>query len=563
MIHGQKRSTLRTLAGLGWLAIAQTFLAGVAVAGDGGQSPSPLAVDDHVVLAIGTASVTVSHAELRANDHAAFRGVVSVERAPIHGALVESADRLEYTPRDDFWAIGSDLIVYRLDTSGGTSYATLYLVAERRRFVHVAEFGFEDPSDLPNGATPGLAIETVEPLVGKGSLAVRVSDPGDDVHGTLVLPEDTQQAGPGNPGEVDACAGGFASIVPYGEGEPEDAAGYLLLLGHARADIHTAAVRVGVTRGSSDLFVEVRESGTAPLWHRSAILDRGNEVVRLAVAFAESDGYLSALLRADGLAVRTPRVAFSDPLPTHARIGFFQPEMGGSTADLLYDLVHLGTEAAGAPGGDTGRLLAADDFEDDTLDAWTASYGTGLVTSSASALSGDVGLGVSGLGGGPSFLSFRTRPVGQTPDPRFRRLTARTSLDVSSFSLEPGYTLAPISIHSGDSPLFGDVGFRLEAFWVAGRPNLGLLLYDGGEWVTSGSVSVAVESALELQVGRADGPGLDNGWARLWVDGAIAHQVYRLDNHQRELRSVHFGAEAFLPYVASGTLRFDDAAITR
>ena len=50
---------------------------------------------------------------------------------------------------------------------------------------------------------------------------------------------------------------------------------------------------------------------------------------------------------------------------------------------------------------------------------------------------------------------------------------------------------------------------------------------------------------------------------RLWADGEILQELFHLDNEDRPLRTVHFGAKSFYSQYVSGTLRFDDLNVTR
>ena len=546
------------------LVVLLGFLFSVALSAQPRQEPT--AVDDGVKVPLGAANVTITYNDLLANDINATHGTVTLIKWPIHGQIFLDPinARFDFVPTDDFWAIRSDLVVYRLDTPVGSSFATLYIVPEVKGYVNVTEHDFEEQGDLPPDATVGMTIETENPLFGEGSLSAVTSS--GDVYGTLILPGPTHQAGGGNSGEVDGCVGGVDTIGGgyTSEIESDEILGYLMLFGDADATVDTAVVRVGVLGSGRDLFVEVKSVDAADntAWHTSEILDRGNNIVRFSAAYSEGNGLLRAVLQADGLAVRTHNVEFHGAAPTHVRLGFFQADGPGSSANLMYDLLHLGTDRTKAIvslGALLDPLQQADDFEDETLDAWTGSYGT-VVQGAASALTGDTGLGV-GFSSGSSFVSYQSAG---TSGLQFRQLTARSTVDLSSFSIGSGRRLAIITATSDNHALFGTEDFELRLS-SNGTDLLAaaFFLEEGGGWSKSSWIPVSGQHVFELQMGRSDGPGIDNGWMRLWKDGLPMAAVFGMANDDQALRNVHFGAKSFDPAMVLGTVHLDDTTVTR
>ncbi len=535
----------------------------------------PQAADDFHRVLLGEDTKTVTFAELLANDAHVDGATVTVVRHALREQSSVESNAIVFTPDNDFWSVGSDLVVYRVDTAAGSSFGTLYFATERNAFLQPAVFDFEDPNQpLPMGV--GLVHDLGAPLIGTGSIRVQPASTDDDAY--LAIPIDGEGESNVGSGETDGCAGGLAEIPSDGS-DDINAAGYLLLLGDENADVTTAQARVGVTRGQGDLFIEVRVSdANGPGdFSRSALLPRGNDNVRFRVSFALENNFLIAMLRADGLAVRSPQVMHLEEGPSHIKIGFFQPDDGpGSDPSLVFDdltLGEIGPDVAMDRWMLYDPIQQADNFEDGTLDAWTDTWGAGVVQDAASLITGSLGLGITQFdANGPTFVSYQP-PVGGPDDKRFRKLTARAEFDLSSFSIHSGYLLRLIEIGSDEHAIFGVTDFELRVFVdIHSQTGFGLrpaFRQDHGSgsytWFDGDAVPLdTLSPRLELQVGRSDSSAANNGWIRLWVDGERVSELFGLVNDDQILRTVHFGAKAFSTESdAEGPIRIDDAMVTR
>ena len=561
-----KHLTLAAVAA--FLLISAALLPGFAF----GQAPQ--VVDDVRTVLIGEMSETVTFADLLSNDTNVDGATVTVVRHALRNQSYEGPDSIIFTPDDDFWSLESELVVYRVDTTAGSAYGTLYFVTERSSFLQPAEFDFEDPNDpLPTGV--GLSHNTSNPLIGSGSIHVQPASTTDDAYLTTPIGDGETNVGSG---ETDGCAGGLWTI-PHDGTDDVEPAGYLLLLGDENATVDTAQARVGVTRGQGDFFIEARisDANGEGGFLRSELLPRGNDTIRFRMSFALENNFLVAMLRADGLAVRSPRALHMEAGPTHVKLGFFQPDGSpGSMPGIFFDDLTLG-EVVPDLYADSSMfydpIQQADHFEDGTLDAWTATYGAGVIQDAASLITGELGLGITQFKtNGPTFVSYQP-PVSGPGDTRFRKLTARAEFDLASFSINAGYLLRLIEINSETHAVFGSSDFELRIFVdTSAASGFGLrpaFRQDNGDgtftWVDGDAVPLdSLSPNLALQVGRSDSDATLNGWMRLWNNGEIVSEWFGLDNDDQVLRTVHFGAKGFSPSSnADGTIRIDDAMVTR
>lgn len=279
--------------------VLSSMLASAAFASDSRQ---PRAQDDlkQLVLTASTGEFWVS--DLLANDRGVDADTLfSVESEPVYGDLGTIGDRFVYSPRDEFWAVGSDSFVYRLSSQDGDSFATVHLVANRRDAAPEIDLDFEGQDGPLVPLAPGAALETIQALEGERSLRAGPTFEGGGSGVTIELDElDTQGplTGPHvepigvDNGDSDFCLGGLPdpgrpdeAIAPaqiFAAGTVSDVAGYLMLWGPAEAEADLAQVRVGITANLQQLFVEVR--GDDDSWYRSATMPRRGATARVRLA---------------------------------------------------------------------------------------------------------------------------------------------------------------------------------------------------------------------------------------------------------------------------------------
>jgi len=89
--------------------------------------------------------------------------------------------------------------------------------------------------------------------------------------------------------------------------------------------------------------------------------------------------------------------------------------------------------------------------------------------------------------------------------------------------------------------------------------------FDGGRYLGTGSFDVTISDAphvVEIDWKRSSSPAADDGWLKLWIDGAAAEgapnvSLANLDNNLSSLDFVRLGALS-VKTGASGTLFFDE-----
>ena len=160
----------------------------------------------------------------------------------------------------------------------------------------------------------------------------------------------------------------------------------------------------------------------------------------------------------------------------------------------------------------------ADGFEDKTTNGmdrvvWQRSdFRPGVVIPR-----GKYGLGVTGLSGGPSFVSFQPQIADEVAGRVVRGAEGRCT---SSFAIDPTYQLTLAAIRSASDPLFGDPDYHLRVMTDAG--SLGVKAFfrlDPETWLPEtygGWVPIAGNTVLRLQVGKADGSEY-----RQWLDAPL------------------------------------------
>ncbi len=526
----------------------------------------PIAVDDLRLVSLTETEVDLSFSALLDNDSADRSAAnVELERAPLHGQLVESSTGFVYTPDHTFWAVGSDQLTYRLEVGSETTYASVHLAARRFPLGPISGIDFDDPTETFLLQRPGLSFETNAPIKGAGSLAVRSTEVGGTSYFSVEV--DPDHVGPvaTDNGDTDFCLGGLPDPQAFGHGyqgySTNAPAGYVVLVGPNVADIDTAVVRVGLDQALTGLFLEVKEVdvGGNETWHRTETLAYQSETLRVQVSFDIEGDQLAALLRFDGLALRSPVVPFHGPRPTMNHLGFFLPPSGGTPYDLIFDAIQTATEeeAPGVGPGLVGPLLMADGLAADGSTAWAGIYGTGLEESTAP-LTGDDGfelLNISDV----AFSSYQV-PSSETAV----QLSMRARIDTSTLSIVVGRRLAIINIQSGSHPLFGLPEHELRFTELAGEIIASLRFHHGDDvWSGLSWTPVDGEHVVRIQIGRSDSPRIDNGWMRLWIDGEIAQELFDVPNDSLDLRTVHLGAKHFLTGMASGSIRFDEVTVTK
>lgn len=528
----------------------------------------PIAADDLRLVSLTETEVDLPFSALLHNDIAdRIAANVELERAPLHGQLMESSDGFIYMPEDTFWAVGSDQLTYRLEVGSETAYATVHLAARRFPLGPINAIAFDDPAETFLLQRPGLSFETDAPIKGAGSLSVRATETGGTSYFSVDLdPEGGPTVGPvaTDNGNTDFCLGGLPdppSAFGYLGVSTEGPAGYVLLIGSKHADIDDAIVRVGLQDDYNGLFLEVKEvlaDGTE-IWHRTKTLVHRSDTLRIQVSFDIEGDQLAALLRFDGLALRSPVVPFHGSHPESTHLGYFLPPSGGTAHNLVFDAIQVAIEdeAPGEGPGLVGPLLMADGLKADGSTAWAGSYGTGLQESVAP-LTGDQGFELHNVSG-VSFSSYQA-PSGETVE----QLSLRARIDTSALSIEEGRRLAIINIQSDSHPLFGLPEHELRLTEIAGEIIASLRFHHGDDvWSGLSWSLLEGEHVVRIQIGRSDSPRIDNGWMRLWIDGEIAQELFDVPNDGLDLRTVHLGAKHFLTDMVSGSIRFDEVTVTK
>ncbi len=530
----------------------------------------PIATDDLRLVSLTETTVDLPFSTLLSNDVAdRLAANIELERAPLHGQLWASSGGFIYVPDDTFWAVGSDQLTYRLEVGSHTAYASVHLAARRFPRGTTPAISFDDPTEISLLQRAGLSFETDDPIKGLGSLAVDTTLTGTSYFSVALNPGDNTSVEPAatDNGNTDFCLGSLpdprlpAPQSPsYLDSSFDDPAGYVLLTGSKVANLNSAIVRVGLEQDLNGLFLEVKQvdvDGTET-WHRTRTLAHGSDTPRIQVAFDIEDSQLVALLRFDGLALRSPVVPFHGTPPTFSHLGFFLPS-GGTDRRLVFDGIKVAIDP-GAPDagpGLVGPLLMADGLESDGSTAWAGFYGTGL-QASAAPLTGDHGFELFDF----SDVSFSSYQVPSSL--AAEQLSLRTRIDTSTLSVTEGRRLAIINIQSASHPLFGLPEHELRLTEISSE-TLASLRFHHGDDVWSGLTWTPLdgEHVVRIQVGRSDSPRIDNGWMRLWIDGEIAQELFDLPNDSLDLRTVHLGAKHFLADMVSGSIRLDEVTVTK
>ena len=190
-------------------------------------------------------------------------------------------------------------------------------------------------------------------------------------------------------------------------------------------------------------------------------------------------------------------------------------------------------------------FIFGDDFESGNLSkwSWAETEGGKLAVSTQAAWQGSYGLQVM-LDGADAPKLFDNSPNGET------HFSARFYLNPNSITLP----------NNGGIEIFDAVQWKfcLYLVWYNGGYNLQLCgINDTGSWFEGGLAPIANGwQAVELEWKAAASPGANDGYARLYIDGALASEITNIDNDTQVIDDISFGVED-IPSGASGALYFD------
>ena len=472
-------------------------------------------------------------------------GVVVVEPAT-HGSISVDhvAEELVFTPDFDFWGLSHDRFVISW-TAIGTPKVTVLLVSSDQSLDLVTSFEIGEP--LPDGTGDSLDISSAGVLVGDRGIYREVSPQSNVGFGsfgwqTLGTVEPGEPTGNGASGEIVIL---IDTPPPGGGGFFSDPGFWSLFGAYDTAGNMIAEIQVGyddlnentLLRGNFD------DSGNGnSLSTGDVILSAGVHRLRLE-AWTNEDG---------GLRI------FVDDLPV---LGL------GSPPNLLgsaFDGLALG-QLSGAPLVEqTTRidhlrvargieqpywdLVVADDFDGD-LTAW-ANIVDNAGQVSTEAASETLHLDLVGALGSESYLRDPTPSAAA-------ELSVRFSVDTTSLTMAAGDLMFIQAGYSGSPGPANHVQMRMKSagndfeIRAEAKDDSGALSTTAWQPLSRG------EHTLELRWRAATASDVEDGYVRLFLDGAFADQALGLQNAGRRVETLRLGAIG----VDSGThglLVFDD-----
>ncbi|HEX9733530.1 MAG TPA: hypothetical protein VGG06_16280 [Thermoanaerobaculia bacterium] len=487
----------------------------------------------------------------------------------LHGSVVKGfGDKIVYTPGDDFWSLRSDSFTYRFTTAKDPTVHTAIvqvvasLAAEGSLFddfegpFNRCEWTVNDPYDH-------LSFHEEPPGSGRQWLHVRDGADSSAYFGMVATQDPNGEPGwPGpcadNPivhGTTDDCftmrlSGTAPGNAPF---QGEVAILRARFTNELDGPEPPLEIRLVAQDGPPKVYASAGDDCETP----AVVVGLHNATLQLDLWRDHGDG-AGMVLRVDD---HNAGLVRCDPWRID---GMFEVNVGlvdmtsAPGPRLLLDDLGVGNRDPDWP-PPSERMI--DTFECGDLDDWSTGGSWFPQVTAAAALSGSSGLEID-LGAIAASSPADGFVYDATPAAR-RAFNLRFLIDPHTASLGDGKAFVLAGAASSDDPEAGE-HLRLKIRGSNGDLELRAEAVDDSgtvlatDWTPLGGGGAQIEPHfVEIQWRAAGRPSIDDGLARLWVDGEERGAILGIDNDGRLVESFRLGAVA-VPDSVAGVLYVDN-----